>query len=81
MARSLGLVSFGILASDARWLALRWPESVTDLLHLVLKQLARKREELLSSSLCTGRKSSRGSLQDAPPAPCSGPPPIAPAGR
>ena len=30
---------------------------------------------------CTGRKSSRGSLQDAPSAPCYGPPPIAPAGR
>jgi hypothetical protein len=25
---------------------------------------------------CTGRKSSPGSLRDAPPAPCSGPPPV-----
>src|ERR1019366_5470763 len=30
---------------------------------------------------CTGRKSSPGSLRDAPPAPCSGPPPVEPAGR
>jgi len=41
----------------------------------IMEELA-VREGWLAES-CTRRKSSPGSLRDAPPAPCSGPPPVA----